>query len=160
MNKENNWDVLREPIQPNEIEWRVQSARNGKTTIVPYIQSRAVMDRFDKAFGPANWKDSYAPWKGKGVLCTIYVKCGDTWVSKEDGADDTAIEPTKGGISDALKRCAVKWGLARDLYKYPLVQIEGEMKYIPKQAKDRLDRMTEMINNGTFTDNYVLIKTR
>ena len=42
-----NYEILRKPIQPNEIEWRVQSAKGGKTTIVPYIQSRAVMNRFD-----------------------------------------------------------------------------------------------------------------
>jgi len=155
-----NIEILKKPIQANEIEWRIQSAKNGKTTIVPYIQSRAVMDRFDEAFGPENWKDSYQPWKGKGVLCTIYVRFGDTWVSKEDGADDTQIEPTKGGISDALKRCAVKWGLARNLYKYPLVQLEGEMRFIPRQAKLRLNRMTEMINSGSFTDDYVLIKAQ
>ena len=151
-------EVLRRPITAQEIEWRVQSTRNGKTTIVPYIQSRAVMDRFDEAFGAENWKDSYTPWKTKGVLCTLYVKFGDTWVSKEDGADDTAIEATKGGISDALKRCAVKWGLARDLYKYPLVQIEGEVRYIPRQAIPRLNKMTQLINEGSFKDDYVLIK--
>ena len=118
------------------------------------------MDRFDEAFGNDGWKDSYSTWKTKGVLCTLYVKCGDNWVSKEDGADDTAIESTKGGISDALKRAAVKWGMGRDLYKYPLVQLEGEMRFIPRQAKLRLNRMTEMINNGSFTDDYVLIKTQ
>ena len=153
----NNFDLLRQPIQPNEIEWRVQSAKNGKTTIVPYITSRAVMNRFDAAFGPENWKDSYTPWKGKGVLCTVYVKCGDTWVSKEDGADDTAIEATKGGISDALKRGAVIWGCARDLYEYPLVQIEGEMRFVPGEIRGRLDQMTTMINAGEFTKKYVLI---
>ena len=155
-----NFDILKRPIQSHEIEWRVQSTKNGKTTIVPYIQSRAVMDRFDEAFGADGWKDSYSPWKGKGVLCTLYVKCGDTWVSKEDGADDTAIEPTKGGISDALKRAAVKWGLGRDLYKYPLVQIEGEVRYIPYQVKTRLHGMTKAINEGSFKDDYVLIKMK
>ena len=45
-----NYEILRKPIQPNEIEWRVQSAKGGKTTIVPYIQSRAVMNRFDASY--------------------------------------------------------------------------------------------------------------
>ncbi len=159
-----NYEILRKPIQPNEIEWRVQSAKGGKTTIVPYIQSRAVMNRFDEAFGPSGWKDEYREWKGKGVMCTLSVRINSTdeviWISKEDGADDTAIESTKGGISDALKSAAVKWGMGRDLYKYPLVQLEGEMRFIPRQAKLRLNRMTEMINNGSFTDDYVLIKTQ
>ena len=69
-----NYEILRQPIQPNEIEWRVQSAKGGKTTIVPYIQSRAVMNRLDEAFGPEGWTDSYREWKGKGVMCTLSVK--------------------------------------------------------------------------------------
>ncbi len=152
-----NYEILRKPIQPNEIEWRVQSAKGGKTTIVPYIQSRAVMNRFDDAFGPEGWQDTYREWKGKGVMCTLSVKCEDGWISKEDGADDTAIESTKGGISDSLKRCAVKFGVARDLYDYPLVQIEGEMRFVPREIRGRLDQMTTMINDGQFTKQYVLI---
>ena len=157
-----NYEILRKPIQPNEIEWRVQSAKGGKTTIVPYIQSRAVMNRFDEAFGPEGWKDEYREWKGKGVMCTLSVRISSVkegiWVSKEDGADDTAIESTKGGISDALKRAVVKWGMGRDLYEYPLVQIEGEMRFVPREIRGRLDQMTTMINDGQFTQQYVLIK--
>ena len=90
-------------------------------------------------------------------MCTLSVKTEDGWISKEDGADDTAIESTKGGISDALKRAAVKWGMGRDLYEYPLVQIEGEMRFVPREIRGRLDQMTTMINDGQFTKQYVLI---
>jgi hypothetical protein len=30
-------EVLKRPMAANEIEWRIQSARNGKTTVVPYL---------------------------------------------------------------------------------------------------------------------------
>ena len=63
-----NYEILRKPIQPNEIEWRVQSAKGGKTTIVPYITSRAVMNRFDDAFGPEGWQDTYSIVTGKLVI--------------------------------------------------------------------------------------------
>jgi hypothetical protein len=158
--KMTSYEILRQPIQPNEIEWRVQSAKGGKTTIVPYIQSRAVMNRLDEAFGPENWQDSYREWKGKGVMCTLSIRHDGEWISKEDGADDTAIESTKGGISDALKRAAVKIGVARDLYDYPLVQLEGEMRFVPREIRGRLDEMTRMINDGQFTQQYVLIREK
>jgi len=157
---EMNLEILKRPIEPNEIEWRVQSVRNGKTTIVPYIQSRAVMARFDDAFGVDGWQCSFREWKARGVMCTIKVKFGDEWISKEDGADDTQIEPTKGGISDALKRCGVTFGLGRDLYAYPLTQIEGEFKFVPNQVKQRLHEMTRMINEGNFNQEYVILKAR
>ena len=153
-----NFKILSKPIEAHEIEWRVQSAKNGKTTIVPYIQARAVMNRFDEAFTPAGWKCSYNTWKDRGVLCSLSVKVGDEWITKQDGADDTNIEPTKGGISDSLKRAATCWGLSRGLYDYPLVQLEGELRFVPSQVKSRLNEMTRLINEGAFNQEYVLIK--
>ena len=38
------------------------------------------------------------------------------WISKSDGADDSNIEGAKGGLSDAFKRAAVKFGIGRYLY--------------------------------------------
>jgi hypothetical protein len=38
------------------------------------------------------------------------------WISRCDGADDTNIEGAKGGLSDAFKRAAVKFGIGRYLY--------------------------------------------
>lgn len=151
-------DVLRKPITAKEIQWRVQSSRNGKTTIVPYLTNRCVMDRFDEAFGCLNWKNEYGEWRTKGVRCTISVWDGKQWISKSDGADETAIESTKGGFSDSMKRCAVQWGLGRGLYDYPLIQIEGEVKYISKTIINRLDKMVDAINNNEFNQNYVLLK--
>jgi hypothetical protein len=48
--------------------------------------------------------------------------------------------------------------MGRDLYEYPLVQIEGEMRFVPREIRGRLDQMTTMINDGQFTQQYVLIK--
>jgi len=156
---EHDWSVLTDPIQPGEIQWRVQSKRNGKTTVVPYLTNRCVMQRFDAAFGPAHWSNDFREWRGKGVLCTLSVEVEpDVWVSKRDAADETNIEPTKGGISDAMKRAAVQWGLGRDLYDYPRVQIEGEHSYVPGWAAKRLDRMAAAVISGDFTDDYVLLK--
>lgn len=131
-------EVLKRPLEPNEVEWRVQSKKNGWTTVVPYIQNRAVMERLDEACTPSGWKNEFREWKAKGVLCGISIKVGDEWVTKWDGADDTNIEPTKGGISDSMKRAAVQWGMGRELYKYPRVMLEGESSFIPFWANKRL----------------------
>lgn len=39
------------------------------------------------------------------------------WVTKWDGAENTAVEAVKGGLSGAMKRAAVQWGIGRYLYK-------------------------------------------
>lgn len=114
---------LADPFKPDEIEWRIQSSGTGNNGIwaraVAYITSRAVMDRLDEVVGPGGWKTEYKEivTGGKeGQMCTLSIKVGDEWISKSDGADNTAIEPIKGGISGALKRVAVQWGIGRYLY--------------------------------------------
>ena len=150
-------EELKKPMQPHEIEWRISSSRNGKTTVVPYLQNRAVMERFDEAFTPSGWCNSFERWSDKGVKCGISVLCDDSeWVTKFDGADDTAIEPTKGGFSDSMKRAAVQWGLGRDLYKYPRVFIEGEHKYIPDWANEMLDKLVEAYIAGKLEGRSVI----
>jgi len=115
------------------------------------------MERFDEAFGWQNWNSSFRDVED-GFICEINVNIGDNrYISKEDGASRTKIEPVKGGISDAMKRCAVQFGLGRDLYNYPKVMLTGDVKYIPNDVLERLHNMTIKINEGTFTSNVVVI---
>ncbi len=148
-------------LQPNEIEWRIQSTTKdkSKTVVVPYLQNRAVMNRFDEMFGSMYWKNEYQQWRNKGVICgiSVYNKELKEWITKFDGADETNIEATKGGLSDSMKRCAVQWGLGRDLYDYPKVMLEGELRYIPAWAKKRLEDLTNAyLTNRIDREVYVL----
>ena len=110
---------LAEPFPPWDLEWRVGqvSKRGTSATLLAYITSRAVMDRLDEVVGPANWRDQYTQGPLGGVLCGLSIRIGDEWVTKWDGADNSKIEAIKGGLSGALKRAAVKWGIGRYLYK-------------------------------------------
>lgn len=86
-----------------------------------YIDARDVMNRLDEVCGPDAWQDRYTETASGRVLCTIEILSqmpnGDwAWVAKSDGAGSTDVEGDKGGISDAFKRAAVKWGIGRYLY--------------------------------------------
>ncbi len=89
--------ILNKAVMPDEIEWRVQSQTKDKTKliIVPYINNRCVMERFDFAFGNANWNSSFLEVTD-GFLCTITATVGDKTVSRTDGANKTSIEALKG----------------------------------------------------------------
>lgn len=109
------------PFEESHIEWRL--AQCGKKndggvwgTCLAYIQARAIMDRLDEVAGPEYWKAEYSFIGTAGVICKLSIKCGGEWVTKEDGAEQTDIESFKGGISSALKRAAVLWGIGRYLY--------------------------------------------
>ena len=149
-------ETLTAPIQPNEIEWRVQSVTStGKMIVVPYINNRCVMQRFDAAFGPTNWTSEFREI-GNGFICRLTVTVDGQFVYREDGASKTNIEPEKGGISDAMKRAAVQFGLGRCLYDYPKVFIECNEKYIPDWAQDKLTKLVEWVNLGNFKEVIIL----
>lgn len=125
---------LSEPFPPEAIDWRV-GATNGdksKGIALAYLQARPVMDRLDEAIGPENWADTYAPIQDKngtvGFICTLSLRINGEWVSKTDGADTSDIEAIKGGISDAFKRAAVKWGVGRYLYDLPNIWVPVETR--------------------------------
>ena len=153
-------DVLNSPIRPEEIEWRVQNqSRDGqKLAIVPYLTNRTVMERFDKQFGWDNWENHFHEVDG-GFLCTITVTTPDgRSVTKSDAASKTNVEPVKGGCSDAMKRCAVQFGLGRDLYKYPKVFLQTTDKYIPDWATRLLDNLVIKINGGNAVPEVIVLK--
>ncbi len=116
---------LRDPFAPEDIEWRVQQAgeKNGKpwARVLAYVTNRAIMDRLDEVVGPSNWRNEYREGPAGGVVCglSILVTRADgtsEWVTKWDGAENTDVEPVKGGLSNAMKRAAVQWGMGRYLY--------------------------------------------
>lgn len=116
---------LKEPFPESDIEWRLQSSgtsKDGKVwgRCLAYITSRAVQERLDEVCGPDNWQVSIRR-DGDAYLSTLSIRVthddGTTeWLERTDGSDATDIEPVKGGISGAIKRSAVLFGIGRYLY--------------------------------------------
>ena len=104
--------LLKRPFPVSAVSFR-KGPGGGKE--LAYITARDVMQRLDEVFGIDGWQDSY-DWVGERMICTLKCRFGSEWISKSDGADDTSIEGAKGGISDALKRASVKYGIFRYAY--------------------------------------------
>jgi hypothetical protein len=126
---------LKRPFPKNALSWRVGSTNKDKTKgmMLAYIDARDVMTRLDRAVGHGNWRSEYREVMGR-LVCRIGIKMGEEWVYREDGAGDTDVEGQKGGLSDALKRAAVQWGIGRYLYELPSPWVELN-EY--KQPKDK-----------------------
>ena len=151
---ENLLNELKKPFPVDAISWRIGQKSKDKTKakILCYIDARDVMDRLDEVCGP-NWQDDYKEVKGR-IVCTITIG----GISRSDGAGDTDFEGEKGGLSDAFKRAAVKWGIGRYLYNaseyntwVDLLDDNGEeipdyavMDY--KKNKERLYKVAEKIS--------------
>ncbi|HEX8320134.1 Rad52/Rad22 family DNA repair protein [Longimicrobium sp.] len=115
-----DFKALQDFFEPDAIEWRVQTAgeKNGRVwaICVPYVTNRAIQARLDNVVGPENWRNEFAPGPDGGVVCGLSVRVGGEWVTKYDGAENTDVEGVKGGLSGAMKRAAVQWGIGRYLY--------------------------------------------
>ena len=117
MEKENTSRLLSAEFPRELIKWRVGSLNKKQDKAIPlaYVDARDVMQRLDDVIGAENWSDSYS-FYGDRIICKLSICINGEWISKEDGAGDTKIEGEKGGLSDAFKRAAVKWGVGRHLY--------------------------------------------
>lgn len=114
-------EELQRPFPPEDIEWRVQQSgydKNGKAwaLIMPYVTNRAIQDRLDNVFGVMGWSNELRT-VNDSFLCGITVSQEGKTVTKWDGADQTDVESFKGGISNAMKRAGVQFGIGRYLYK-------------------------------------------
>jgi len=106
--------MLKQPFSKNELTWRPGGGGN----YLAYIDARCAMKRLDDVVGIDGWQDSYKSLDGRTV-CELSLKINGVWITKTDGAGDTNIEGAKGGLSDAFKRAAVKFGVGRYLYYIP-----------------------------------------
>jgi hypothetical protein len=119
----NTTKLLQKPFHPDDIEWRVQrESRDGSSVLVlAYVTNRAIQARLDEVFSPFGWQNSFREGPQGGLICKIGARAsfGDQtaeWIWKEDGAENTKVEAIKGGLSSAMKRAAVQWGIGRYLY--------------------------------------------
>lgn len=114
------YDKLAAPFAADELEWRVaqSGAKNGKpwAKVLVYIDARAARRRLNDVAGPANWRVEYGQGPANGVVATLSIRIDGEWIAKQDGANTTDIEATKGGISDAFKRACAVWGIGEYLY--------------------------------------------
>src|SRR6184192_1478306 len=111
-------DALAAPFPEDEIEFLPRAATNGRALALAHIDARTVMRRLDAVVGPDGWSfdfDVLSPdcKKIKGKLTVLGItKCDAGEASTED-------EILKSAVSDALKRCAVHFGIGRYLYYLP-----------------------------------------
>lgn len=127
--------ALAKPFAPEDLEWRLQNTieETMRGMAVPYVTNRAIQNRLDEVCGPENWYNEFKPWHSNGKkdaqLCGIAIYFeGKGFITKWDGAEDSDIEPIKGGLSDSMKRAAYQWSIGRVLYSLDTVWVDIERR--------------------------------
>ncbi len=94
------WEDLSAPFPEDVVSWRAQtlSKNADKALALCYIDARDVMRRLDEVVGPQNWQDRYEV-HGDKTICYLSVQSEQgVWITKADGAGDTAVEAEKGSL--------------------------------------------------------------
>lgn len=118
MNFPNTLRQLRQNVNPNLVKqregWR---DRNGNTHYVDYVEWHTVADILDET--APNWNHTVKDIRQIGDIFTVTVAITIDGITREGIGTGTADSELgiKKAEHDALKRAAVKFGIARDLYK-------------------------------------------
>lgn len=117
---------LSKPLDISQIDFRVQSInKGGYATILAYKDARIDMERLDFVVGELNWQKKYEIVNGN-LFCSVGIFNQETkeWIWKQDVGTESNTEKEKGQASDAFKRACFNWGIGRELYEYPLIQVK------------------------------------
>jgi hypothetical protein len=163
--------LLSAPFATSALSWRIGNKSNWdkvkrcpkdankpvKAQMLVYIDARDVQDRLDEVCG-MNWKDDYKEVQGR-LVCNLQV--GST--VRTDGAGDTDFEGEKGGLSDAFKRAAVKFGIGRYLYNAKnfstWLDTAGHTDFdMPKLAKEQFADIARQLGEPVQTYQFWLNK--
>jgi len=117
----------------NEVKLKPQVVQGNRALAVGYVDARAIMQRLDDVVGAANWHDSYVVLPDGNVICSLSIKTGGEWVTKQDVGSQSEQpdegDRVKAAFSDSLKRAAVHWGIGRYLYRQPAAWMDYDPKY-------------------------------
>lgn len=117
---------LNAPLPIESVDFRVQSINKvGYATILAYKDARVDMNRLDEVVGCLNWKREHIVIDGS-MYCrvSIYNEATKEWIYKEDVGTESMADKEKGLASDSFKRACFNWGIGRELYDYPRIQIK------------------------------------
>lgn len=117
---------LRKNVEPELVRHREAGRdRNGNVRTVDYVEWHTVADVLDRT--APNWAHSVKDIRSIGDFAVVTVAITIDGVARE--GIGTGSSRTETGIKkaehDALKRAAVKFGIARDLYKKDIDSVDA-----------------------------------
>ena len=113
-------------LKADEIEVRPQSIKNGKATMLLYIDSRAVVSLLNETVGNMNWQSEFYQVGEQTIgKIGIYDEDRDIWIWKSDVGSESNVEAEKGKISDTYKRILSRFGV-QELYSAPRITIDDD----------------------------------
>lgn len=151
-------EVLKKPLNIEDVDFRIQSInKGGYATILAYKNARVDMNRLDEAC-ENNWQDKYELIDSQ-LFCSIGIKFENEWIWRQDVGTESYTEKTKGRASDAFKRAAFRWGIGRELYDYPLIQVKLNSEEFTVANNKAKQTWNLKLKDWTWTADFTNIKS-
>ena len=136
---------LRRSVDPNLVRQRAAHRdRNGNIHMVDYVEWHTVADILDE--NAPNWGHTVKDIRAIGDIVTITVAITIDGVTRE--GIGTGVSSSETGIKkaehDGLKRAAVKFGIARELYKREFEPIDREYSPLTSETADPMSAVGAM----------------
>lgn len=151
---------LRRTVDPNLIRQRAgRRDREGNLHMVEYVEWHTVADILDEH--ASNWSHSVKDIRAIGDIITVTVAITIDGITREGiGTGRTASETgIKKAEHDALKRAAVKFGIARELYRREFESGTGvDDATTPTQPARALSPMAQSLGDLVTTKQLGMIR--
>ena len=150
---------LRKTVDPNLIRQRAgRRDRNGNVHMVEYVEWHTVADILDEH--APNWGHTVKDIRPIGDIITVTVAITIDGVTREGvGTGKTASETgIKKAEHDALKRAAVKFGIARELYKREFESIEQDEHGVPAETRPIGDSVAKSLGDMITSKQLAMIR--
>src|SRR2546423_5702862 len=150
---------LRKTVDPTLIRQRAgRRDRNGNIHMVEYVEWHTVADILDEH--APNWGHTVKDIRPIGDIVAVTVAITIDGVPREGvGTGKTASETgIKKAEHDALKRAAVKFGIARELYKREFESIELDENGIPAEPRQTDDPVAKSLGDMITSKQLAMIR--
>ena len=150
---------LRKTVDPNLVRQRAgRRDRNGNVHMVEYVEWHTVADILDEH--APNWGHTVKDIRPIGDIITVTVAITINGVTREGvGTGKTASETgIKKAEHDALKRAAVKFGIARELYKREFESIEQDENGVAVEPRATTDPVAKSLGDMITSKQLAMIR--
>ena len=112
-------------LRADEIDCKVKTVSAWGVMLLLYKDARCDMNILDETVGPMNWQRRHELINGN-LFCSVGLTDGHEWVWKQDVGVESFTEKEKGEASDSFKRACFNWGIGRELYTAPRMNVAAK----------------------------------
>lgn len=131
-------------LRADEIDCKIKTCASWGVMLLLYKDARCDMNILDESVGSMNWQRKHELINGN-LFCSVGIRDENGWTWKQDVGVESYTEKEKGEASDSFKRACFNWGIGRELYTAP------RMNVYAKDLKTLKDVNGKWVCNDFFT---------